>query len=330
MGNTASKALKTTLMVIGGCALSLEREPHDSVEIINFKKDASQPLSKARLAVPARGATAHLIDNQIWVLGGCKGPKQHLTTVQLGDLKADRSLNFVESELKLLKERSCHMSAYNAKQKKLYVMGGFDGYESLHDVEVLDLSQPGSTFEALPKLPSRIKNGVAIMNEDDQCIYLIGGWDEKNTLGTVFRYNTLTNTTDFDGQLPKSAEGHACVYIPEQQLVFIFGGFDGQYVSDRVMKYDLKTAQGSIVFGVKLSSPRENHIAQLLGGNKIVVSNGWNGHEALRDADLFQFDSAKGTVVRVEEHEMEESDRKVMRELQAREERRNRPTSVVV
>ena len=96
------------------------------------------------------------------------------------------------------------------------------------------------------------------------------------------------------------------------------------------MKYDLKTSEGSIVYGVKLSSARENHIAEVVSGNKIVVSNGWNGHESLSDADLFQFVPGKNTVIRLDDHEMEENDRKVMREMQNRTERRNRPTSVVV
>ena len=71
-------------------------------------------------------------------------------------------------------------------------MGGFDGYESLNTVEVLDLnSKDSAKFEMLDiKMPSRIKNGVAIMNENDQSVYMFGGWDEKETLSSVFRFDT--------------------------------------------------------------------------------------------------------------------------------------------
>ena len=31
------------------------------------------------------------------------------------------------------------MSAFSEKQKKLYVMGGFDGYEFLNSIEMADL-----------------------------------------------------------------------------------------------------------------------------------------------------------------------------------------------
>jgi hypothetical protein len=58
------------------------------------------------------------------------------------------------------------MSAYSEKQQKLFVMGGFDGYDCLNCVEVLDMKD--KKFKKLPdKMPSRIKNGVAIMNEED-------------------------------------------------------------------------------------------------------------------------------------------------------------------
>ena len=139
-------------------------------------------------------------------------------------------------------------------------MGGFDGYDCLNCVEVLDLKE--SSFKKLPdKMPSRIKNGVAIMNEEDQCIYMIGGWDEKETLSSVFRFDTQTYETHFDGFLPKQCEGHACVHIPGTSTVFIFGGFDSYGVTDRVMKYDMKTKAGSIVWGQKISVARENHVA---------------------------------------------------------------------
>ena len=59
------------------------------------------------------------------------------------------------------------MSAFSEKQNKLYVLGGYDGYESLADVEVLDLNAENSKFEALPDMISRIKNGISIMNEED-------------------------------------------------------------------------------------------------------------------------------------------------------------------
>ena len=50
---------------------------------------------------------------------------------------------------------------------------------------------------------TRVKNGAAVFNEEDQSIYIFGGWDEKETMSSVFRYDTRTEDMHFDGFLPK-------------------------------------------------------------------------------------------------------------------------------
>ena len=119
---------------------------------------------------------------------------------------------------------------------------------------------------------------------------MLGGWDEKNTMSSVFKFDTLTNKMSFDGTLPKQFEGHACVYVPETQTVFIFGGFDDFGVTDRIMRYDLNAHSGAVIYGQKLSKPRENHVAELIDGNKIVITAGWNGHESMDDIEIFKYD----------------------------------------
>ena len=61
------------------------------------------------------------------------------------------------------KKRSCHMSAFNKSKNRMYIMGGFDGYECLNSMEMLDLNTNEMT--TLERMPSRIKNGCAVMNE---------------------------------------------------------------------------------------------------------------------------------------------------------------------
>lgn len=305
------------MVIIGGCALSLEREPHRSVEIHDFQAHQS---NSCELQIPARGATAHIIDNKVYVIGGCKGPKEHLVDVQSAQIiKKENSdcaktlSNFVvEENLRLNKERSCHMSVFSEKERKLYVLGGFDGWECLKDVEMVDFNKDRAVFEALPDMPCRVKNGVAVLNEQDQCIYIFGGWDEKETMNTVFKFDPKRNTFEFDGNLPKPVEGHACIYVPETQTVFVLGGFDGFGVTDRVIKYELKSKASSIIYGLKLACPRENHTAQLVEGDRVIVSNGWNGHESLRDADMLFYDRNLNTLKR---GQMTKEDSEYMNEL---------------
>ena len=61
----------------------------------------------------------------------------------------------------------------------LYLLGGFDGYECLREVERIDLM--AQTTQPLRSLSHPIKNGVSYANPRDGLIYLIGGWDEKET-----------------------------------------------------------------------------------------------------------------------------------------------------
>jgi hypothetical protein len=153
------------MLIIGGCELSLERNPFDSIELIDFEKKERRVLDQ-RLCIPARGATAHVIDNMLWVIGGCKGPKDHMKDIQVLDLTKPEA-GFKLLPVMLNKERSCHMSAYSQKHHKLYVLGGFDGYDCLNSVEVLDCTKNSEFVAVKDPMPSRIKNGVAIMNEDD-------------------------------------------------------------------------------------------------------------------------------------------------------------------
>ena len=167
---------------------------------------------------------------------------------------------------------------------------------------MLDLNDEAQGFQPMPKMASRVKNGVAIMDENSQEIYVIGGWDEKETQNTVFRYVTQGKDAGcmlFDGFLASKTEGHACVAAPSGSI-FVFGGYDGVRVSDRVMKYNINTKESVEVFGQRLSEPRENLVAEMINGNRIVVASGWNGHASSSKVDLFSYDASKDSIKRLD------------------------------
>ena len=163
---------------------------------------------------------------------------------------------------------------------------------------------------------TRCKNGQAIFNELNQCVYIFGGWDEKETMKTVFKYGTLPSEEakkrvslelgemDFDGFLLNNIEGHAAIFIPETLSVFIFGGFDGIRVTDTIMKYNLKTHQCEIINEFKLSEPRENLTGQLIdlqdGRSLFVLVCGWNGHESSKTVDIFAYDREKDAIIGIQ------------------------------
>jgi hypothetical protein len=57
------------------------------------------------------------------------------------------------------------MSVYSQLQNKIWVLGGFDGWECLNSVEMIDLD--GNSVVEQKPLASRVKNGQAILNEAD-------------------------------------------------------------------------------------------------------------------------------------------------------------------
>jgi hypothetical protein len=87
-------------------------------------------------------------------------------------------------------------------------------------------------------------------------VYLIGGWDEKDTLNKIFCFDPATEQTDFVGNLPRSVEGHSLALIDE--YVFIIGGFDNLGVTDRIMRINLKTLRSDVI-PCTLHQKRENH-----------------------------------------------------------------------
>jgi hypothetical protein len=95
----------------------------------------------------------------------------------------------------------------------LYILGGFDGYECLREVERVDLVS--QTTVPLKSLSHPIKNGVSYSNPRDSQIYLIGGWDEKETQDKIFRYDPKTEQTLFVAHLPYKIEAHSIAVFEE-------------------------------------------------------------------------------------------------------------------
>jgi hypothetical protein len=139
---------------------------------------------------------------------------------------------------------------------QVYILGGFDGYECLREVERIDLSIPTPTFQKLRNLSTPIKNGASYYHEKDGCIYLVGGWDEKETLDTIFKYDPKTQDTHFVSHLPHKIEGHSLNVIGES--MFIFGGFDSFGVTDTIIQVDINTWESTVVKDTKMKYKREN------------------------------------------------------------------------
>ena len=81
---------------------------------------------------------------------------------------------------------------------------------------------------------------MSYANPRDGKIYLIGGWDEKETQDKVFMYDPKTQETGFVSHLPCKVEAHTIAVFEESSVLFVLGGFDGFGVIDTIIKIDLK------------------------------------------------------------------------------------------
>lgn len=178
----------------------------------------------------------------------------------------------------------------------LYVLGGYDGYECLNTVERIRIEDGNKgKVEMLKSMNIRVKNGSCFYNSKDKNIYVVGGWNEKETEDKIFKYNLKTGETIFESYLPHAVEGHICHVLGNN--LFIFGGFDGYGVTDKIIKVNLENMEAEVIKSAKLHYKRENHTSQLIDKDKIVVAGGWNGNSAMQSCEIFQYKEDLQTLI---------------------------------
>ena len=137
--------------------------------------------------IPVRSSMAYLFEakERLYLFGGCRDYRDHIKDVQVYDFKKQ---TWELAAFKLIKNRSCFMMSNIGSH--VYIMGGYDGYECLRDVERIDMSQESPKFEKMKDLCCPLKNSVSFMRDDQ--FYLVGGWDEKETQDKIYKYDPST------------------------------------------------------------------------------------------------------------------------------------------
>eukprot|EP00347_Sterkiella_histriomuscorum_P001745 403370852 len=278
----------------------------------HYLKQKSHSILPSQMIYPVRSPMATVYNHLLYVIGGCRGPKDHLNDIQIYNIEQN---SWSLADFKLQKERSCFMLSRIGSE--IYIMGGFDGYECIREVEKIDLSQSEQQSIKLKNMSHPVKNGVSYYNQRDGFIYIIGGWDEKETQDKIFKYHPVSQDMHFVGFLPYKVEGHSVTVVDDKWL-YIFGGFDSVSVIDTVMRINLQFMSCEALSDVKLSIARENSTCQFDGENLIYVAGGWDGRKSIDDIEIFQVDRQTGNIQKVTK-----SDNKL--QLQSA---RNRPCSI--
>lgn len=144
---------------------------------------------------------------------------------------------------------------------------------------------------------SELKNSVAIPYNEK--LLLLGGWDGKRTLDTIFSYCVNENIS-YEGRLPYPIEGHSAVKHGDN--IIITGGYDGISVVSNITVYNLKDRKCKVI-EEKLEISRENHssvIFEVDGKTILLVVGGWNGKEALKQSEAFEVTDSDPFLKRIE------------------------------
>uniref|UniRef100_A0A1I7TBS5 Uncharacterized protein n=1 Tax=Caenorhabditis tropicalis TaxID=1561998 RepID=A0A1I7TBS5_9PELO len=282
------------LYIIGGCALASEREPIRTIERIHVEKLANNPPSVkiisrnyAELALPRRSPSCFLTENRqnILISGGCTAPNEHTDTMEILRITEENGESQLLAE-KLEIGASCSGFDVETSSPQKPIFGGFEAHSCLDKVQVV--TESTWKCEKLAKKLPKIKNSTVLEVKREEFL-MFGGWeDEQRTSKAIrrikFNENFTDYSVDFAGFLPYPVEGHSCTRIGSS--VLLIGGFDGCFVIDTIIKYDLETKKSEVI-PTKLREKRENHVSAVLSDKYLVVAGGWNSRKALDDVEVF-------------------------------------------
>ena len=154
---------------------------------------------------------------------------------------------------------------------RIYVPGGLaeDG-ELLATVEVYDPLT--DTWEQGPPLPQALC--AYALAADDHGIYLVGGWDGRRYLDTVYYLDAEEQVWRERTPLP-SARGFAAAAVAQERL-YVVGGYDGEQDLALVQSLPLDADQESVwMTHAPMALRRAGHGMALSQSSLYVVGGGW-------------------------------------------------------
>ncbi|CAD5210140.1 unnamed protein product [Bursaphelenchus xylophilus] len=162
-----------------------------------------------------------------------------------------------------------------------YVFGGFNKTGCHNLVYKIN----NGLVSRCPPLSTDLKNAAAVIARNNRA-YIIGGWDGKRTLDTIFTYED--DKLLYETRLPYPVEGHSSSVFDE--FIINVGGFDGVSVISTISIYDTITKR-TLLVDAKLKTPRENHCTVIFKKDKknvMLIMGGWDGQEALSECEAFE------------------------------------------
>jgi hypothetical protein len=183
---------------------------------------------------------------------------------------------------------------YDPVRDRVVFFGGFSPPDHLAETWILDLSGSPTWRQLSPRgmLPGARRGHTAIYDSGQDRMVIFGGYDDQRFFNDVWflplsdpdRWRQLPTR----GTAPSPRYGIASAYLPDRQQMVIFGGWNGQFLSDGfVLTLDRRPTWSPLTSSTPPPPPRDFHsLIYDAPRSRLILHAGNNG---IPLADLWEF-----------------------------------------
>ncbi|KAH7717059.1 Protein KEL-3 a [Aphelenchoides avenae] len=179
----------------------------------------------------------------------------------------------------LISKRSAVCAAAMTDQNQIYVCGGFDGATSLSSVESYDPSLNRWTIR--PSMSSnRCAAAAAVL---DGYLYVIGGHDGISIFSTAERFDPVTGK--WDKIAPMNSRRCRLAAVSYEGKIYAIGGYNGTCFLNSVEIYDPETNTWTTGEPMNL---RRARVSAVVNGQRIYAVGGFDGENNLSSIEIYE------------------------------------------
>ncbi|KAG2171465.1 hypothetical protein INT43_009126 [Umbelopsis isabellina] len=284
------------MFIFGGCDI---RNCFTTLYILDLDTLCwSKPRTYGDFPPPCRAHSSTLVErdtdgpgkksSSIYVFGGGDGPN-YSNTLYVLDTVLSETLIWTKPITYGAppSPRRAHTTCY--WQNKIYVFGGGDGIRALHDVHVLDLTNPTRlTWSELQTFgPQPLSRGYHTGNLVGDKYIIYGGSDGHECFSDVHILDLSNNhwyQVEVDRSIPRLS--HTSTQIGS--YLFICGGHDGSKYSSDVLLLNLVTMNWETrkIYGT--IPPARGYHTVVLYDSRLILFGGYDGKVAFDDVYILE------------------------------------------
>ncbi len=161
-----------------------------------------------------------------------------------------------------LDKLSSYGAARDPRTGKIYLFGGIDNNNLISEIRLIDFAAPFGTYTSvIANLPQATARPVAVVDPVTSMIYLFGGYIGGTAYVTsaVYGFDPSTRQITTMTSLPIPLDRTTAVWVPQQRVAYLFGGYDGNRPTDAVLRFDPAANNGMGSFQQVAALPRSDN-----------------------------------------------------------------------